>query len=674
MTAIATDADLPVNSLTFSLEPGAPIGASIDPTSGQFTWEIPSDLAQSKHTIGIRVSDGSDSDVETFDVSVSPDDCAFPVGLSGWTVTESGGTPTGMGTVVSQDCEAVLTEGDSLVTSLLTSFVIPEDATELSFTYSELNFDTTDEDFINDAFEVALIDSFGNPLVSPYTLGRDAFFNISEDVGVATGTGVTVDGTSVTLDISDVLAGETATLIFRLANNDDDTMTSVRIVDFTVPGFGETAPMAVVPNIIETVRTSDNQIGSHRLANSEIVSSPLSIAVSQNQIAIAGSNTESEKRAKVIVDLAFVETATIYDAGVAPPAAESNLTFGDHLVAPVDHHSVAGVGGDGLFDFGDVLNGVYTYTFDLEAQADLTDGIANRGDPGFAMMIWDMGQPFDGVRLYPFPDYSGGPITTTYVAQDVMEYSVWGSKDGDNFVLLSDVLDFEIDGDGPGLPTYTYAGTAPSIVYRGGSAELGLSNVYTREYVFPDKYQYYGIRTSQVSLTIPGGGVDADPEVDAVAGFNIADRPPGSPGTQSGKPVITVSGPERAPSGASIVINGNAVVSSGRATITHVTVNGLPVDAIDAAGNLFTRIDVQPGNNRFEFTAHDTLGQTSGAPLRFLAHRHRRAKLTSVNSPTSPVASAVCMVARRLTTTLIRYLSIWRLAMTAVLVLTCRCW
>jgi hypothetical protein len=56
-------------------------------------------------------------------------------------------------------------------------------------------------------------------------------------------------------------------------------------------------------------------------------------------------------------------------------------------------------------------------------------------------------------------------------------------------------------------------------------------NTYTREYVFPTAYRYYGLRTSQVSLTIPGGGVDADPEIDATAGFNIADRPPGSPGT-----------------------------------------------------------------------------------------------------------------------------------------------
>ncbi|HKO21029.1 MAG TPA: putative Ig domain-containing protein, partial [Candidatus Eisenbacteria bacterium] len=37
-TAVATDADLPANTLTFSLDSGAPSGATIDPSTGAFTW------------------------------------------------------------------------------------------------------------------------------------------------------------------------------------------------------------------------------------------------------------------------------------------------------------------------------------------------------------------------------------------------------------------------------------------------------------------------------------------------------------------------------------------------------------------------------------------------------------------------------------------------------------
>ena len=51
------------------------------------------------------------------------------------------------------------------------------------------------------------------------------------------------------------------------------------------------------------------------------------------------------------------------------------------------------------------------------------------------------------------------------------------------------------------------------MIYRGGSPEHGIANAYTREYVFAQAFRFYGVRTSQISLTIPGGGVDADPEL-----------------------------------------------------------------------------------------------------------------------------------------------------------------
>lgn len=214
--------------------------------------------------------------------------------------------------------------------------------------------------------------------------------------------------------------------------------------------------------------------------------------------------------------------ATVYNAGVAP--TNSDLVFGTHLIGG-PHTSVAGVGGGGLSAAGSVLDGSRTYIYDQGAQADLTDGVAKRGESPFAMMIWDMGAAYDSMRLYTHQDhFSGGPVTTNFVGQDLMEYSVWGSNNGDDFVLLSDVTGFNLNGGGAGLPTYTFAGTAPTIVYRGGSQEFGIVNAYTREYVFADAYQYYGVRTSQVSLTIPGGGVDADPELDAIAAFNTVDR------------------------------------------------------------------------------------------------------------------------------------------------------
>jgi hypothetical protein len=212
--------------------------------------------------------------------------------------------------------------------------------------------------------------------------------------------------------------------------------------------------------------------------------------------------------------LSAAHAATVYDPGVSPDS--TGFFFGDHLVGAVPHTSVVGSGGGGLSDNGDSLNGLRSYIYDRAAQADLTDGVANRGDTDFAMMIWDMGTRFDSIRLYTHQDhYSPPPVTDPFLAQDLMEYSVWGSDDGDNFSLLSDVVAFDINGGGTGLPTYTFAGTEASVVYRGGSTEFGTVNAYTREYVFSAPYRYFGIRTSQISLDAN----DADPEIDAIGAF-----------------------------------------------------------------------------------------------------------------------------------------------------------
>lgn len=213
--------------------------------------------------------------------------------------------------------------------------------------------------------------------------------------------------------------------------------------------------------------------------------------------------------------------ATTYVPGVSPVCA--GCVVGNHLVSPDPTPSVAGVGGSGLNKAaGSALDGDRTYTYDQGAGPDLADGVANRGDAGFAMMIWDMGSAFNTMILYTHQDhYAGGPISTVFVAQDVMEYSVWGSQDGNAFTLLSDVTGFNINGGGAGLPTYTFAGTAPSIVFRGGSTEFGVLNAYTREYTFGTAYRYYGVRASTVTLGFNNGvfdqsQFDGDPELDAV--------------------------------------------------------------------------------------------------------------------------------------------------------------
>ncbi|MDZ4784123.1 MAG: putative Ig domain-containing protein [Planctomycetia bacterium] len=70
--AVGTDADLPANTLTYTLDSGAPAGATIDPVTGAFRWVTTEADGPQTHTITIRVSDQLGlSDAETFTVTVN---------------------------------------------------------------------------------------------------------------------------------------------------------------------------------------------------------------------------------------------------------------------------------------------------------------------------------------------------------------------------------------------------------------------------------------------------------------------------------------------------------------------------------------------------------------------------------------------------------------------------
>ena len=154
--------------------------------------------------------------------------------------------------------DIILTENSNFRVSFTQPFNISNSNTILKFTYADLNFDPADPENVNDAFEAALIDSFGNSLVHTIGGGSNAYFNLTEgepppsfppnegDVGEVA-SGVTREGETVSLNLASVPPGTEATLILRLVNNDSDTETSVRITDIEiVPGDG-TLPPGVTP-------------------------------------------------------------------------------------------------------------------------------------------------------------------------------------------------------------------------------------------------------------------------------------------------------------------------------------------------------------------------------------------------------------------------------------------
>ncbi len=73
-TAVASDSDLPAQTLTFGLDPGAPSGAAVHPVTGVFTW-IPTEVqGPNAYTITLRVTDNGTpnlSATRTFQVTVA---------------------------------------------------------------------------------------------------------------------------------------------------------------------------------------------------------------------------------------------------------------------------------------------------------------------------------------------------------------------------------------------------------------------------------------------------------------------------------------------------------------------------------------------------------------------------------------------------------------------------
>ena len=83
-TATATDADIPAQTLTFSLSGTVPAGASIT-SAGVFTWTPSEAQGPGDYTFGVVVSDGSLTDSETITVHVNEDNS--PVAFFTWTAS-----------------------------------------------------------------------------------------------------------------------------------------------------------------------------------------------------------------------------------------------------------------------------------------------------------------------------------------------------------------------------------------------------------------------------------------------------------------------------------------------------------------------------------------------------------------------------------------------------------
>ncbi len=96
-TASATDADSPANTLTYSLATGAPSGATIDPNTGAFSWNVPANASTANVSVTVQVTDNGTptlSDSETITVAVTNTSSIPTVSIGDVSVNEGDGTAT----------------------------------------------------------------------------------------------------------------------------------------------------------------------------------------------------------------------------------------------------------------------------------------------------------------------------------------------------------------------------------------------------------------------------------------------------------------------------------------------------------------------------------------------------------------------------------------------------
>ena len=89
-TNSASDSDIPANTLTYSLDPGAPGTAGISPFTGIFLWITSESFAGTTNPVTVRVTDNgtpAKSDTKSFSISVLPRPAVQSVDYAGGVVT-----------------------------------------------------------------------------------------------------------------------------------------------------------------------------------------------------------------------------------------------------------------------------------------------------------------------------------------------------------------------------------------------------------------------------------------------------------------------------------------------------------------------------------------------------------------------------------------------------------
>jgi hypothetical protein len=185
-----------------------------------------------------------------------------------WDFESEGGSTVRGGRFEPAACSPKLIEGDSFRTELSARITVPNTPSALRLAFDTPSFDTQSKGSIRDAFEIALLDSNGNPIVSPITTRGTAVFNSTEGFAASSASGIATTPNEVLIGLNGLVPGTTATLVARLINNDGDENSQVRITSVRI------VTSDLKANLVLPSTPSDSSTGSPILGTSQSSSAP----------------------------------------------------------------------------------------------------------------------------------------------------------------------------------------------------------------------------------------------------------------------------------------------------------------------------------------------------------------------------------------------------------------
>lgn len=525
-----------------------------------------------------------------------------------WTSKESGGSQGGKGGIAIDGADLVLREGDSFEVRAAQRLVIPAGVTELQIEY-RASFDSAGNHLINDAFELALLDDAGSSLVPTIRFGRDSFVNLTEaqpaaELGLLTehivGTpspDATAAG-SIALDVTHLADGVTPrTLIARLVNNDGDTGSVVRILGISEPV--EDPPEVNVPDLVGIEGQAVELVSTFRGLGSPIESigidwgdgSPLlsshdpdaaiSVEASAGTGTIRVSHTYADDRPDdyaVTVSVTWADGTTIGEGiarvANADPELSSIVSYQPMHLVPRTPRSRPSLWCPGSCpDMGVVFWGKFTdpgWDNPAAGAAETFTAIVDWGDgtqeiitPAQMTLVQEADR--QGVKLtrghygaaHIYADDGVHTITTT----------VWDDDGGsDQTARTGDTV------------CTGWIETSSNFSQQGSIAEAA------------------SVAPAAAAELGPGNSIASAASADSV----VADAGPLDESALGATALAAASVPNPFDAGTDVLISGQV---PPQVALAGVSIDGVQVDAVDAANHFFQVVSAQPGRNTFEIVA-----------------------------------------------------------------------